>query len=263
MEAAVARPHKAVDAKIAKVMALRTDTSSMIESLDAISEFYESNTIESRRSLRQSLENQNLALAKKFLSEFSHIRESIAQLEDLSENLQSTCTSIARRVTEADANMKAFVDKANDLEQKGRYYSDQSKEINSFLEKFQLSPDEIDAIHHVFPGNPQNSKKFFDALTRLKISYQECKLMVERHSYSAGFELLDVLGQHQDVAYQRLFDWVKSECETIADSSILTAGDVDATLQMAIKALKDLPMYFSQCEELVINSRRTQLVYVA
>lgn len=46
----------------------------------------------------------------------------------------------------------------------------------------------------------------------------------------------------------------------MADNAATTADEVDITLQMAIKALRQLPIYFAQCEDLVVNSRRSQLV---
>ena len=76
--------------------------------------------------------------------------------------------------------------------------------------------------------------------------------------YSAGFELLDLLGQHQDMAYQRLFEWVKGKCDSLAETG--STEDIDLMLQTAIRYLRKLPIYFSQCQDLVVNSRRTQLV---
>ena len=82
--------------------------------------------------------------------------------------------------------------------------------------------------------------------------------MVEKHRYSAGFELLDMLGQHQEMAYQRLFDWVKIKCESLPESG--STEDIDTMLQISIRYLRSLPIYFAQCQDLVITSRRTQLV---
>ena len=80
------------------------------------------------------------------------------------------------------------------------------------------------------------------------------------YSHDLHLCLSSIIGQHQDVAYQKLFDWVKRECELVADNAATTADEVDITLQMAIKALRQLPIYFAQCEDLVVNSRRSQLV---
>jgi len=71
--------------------------------------------------------------------------------------------------------------------------------------------------------------------------------------------LLDALGQHQDTAYQRLFEWVKLKCDSLTESGS-SAEDIDVKLQIAVRFLRDLPVYFAQCQDLVISSRRTQLV---
>jgi len=82
--------------------------------------------------------------------------------------------------------------------------------------------------------------------------------MVEQHCYSAGFELLELLGQHQEMAYQRLFEWVKTKCDALSESG--TTDDIDIMLQTAVRYLRKLPIYYSQCQDLIVNSRRTQLV---
>lgn len=82
--------------------------------------------------------------------------------------------------------------------------------------------------------------------------------MVSSNHYNAGFELLDVLGRHQDTAFERLFEWVKLKCENISETS--PSEDIDAKLQVAMRYLRNIPAYFSQCQDLIINSRRTQVV---
>jgi hypothetical protein len=247
-----------VDSRINKVLAMRTDSVAMLEALDAISEFYVSNTVEARRALRQDLELQNINLGKKFLLEFDQVRSKIEVVDIGSSKLELECKLLASRVSEADENMKAFMEKASELENRRNFYTEQSKEIESFLSRFQLSSGEIETLYTAPINQASSAKVFFDALQRLRSAYADCKLMVEKHSYSAGFELLDVLGQHQDMAYQRLFDWVKLKCDNLAESG--STEDIDQMLQTAISYLRKLPIYFSQCQDLVVNSRRSQLV---
>lgn len=62
-----------VDSRINKVLAMRTDSVAMLEALDAISEFYNDNTVDARRMLKQDLELQNIQLAKRFCKTNSFI----------------------------------------------------------------------------------------------------------------------------------------------------------------------------------------------
>lgn len=247
-----------MDSRINKVLAMRTDSVAMLEALDAISEFYIDNTVEARRALRQDLELQNITLAKKFLDEFDQVRQRIEMAEDNSNRLGKLCSSISTKVSEANENMKLFMEKASELENRRNFFLDQSKEISAFLGRFQLSDEELDILYKAPLDNQISAKQFFEALQRLRQAYGDCKVMVEKHCYSAGFELLDSLGTHQDAAYQRLFDWVKIQCDLLTESG--STDDIDFVLQTAIRYLRKLPAYYSQCQDLVVNSRRTQLV---
>jgi DNA-directed RNA polymerase sigma subunit (sigma70/sigma32) len=138
--------------RIEKVLSLRTDSAAMIESLDAISSFYHENTVEARRCLRQDLEFQNIQLAKKFLAEFDTIRTRVETVEELSSTLQGACDAVAKRVSEADENMKLFMEKASELQDRSNQYSAQSEDITQFLAKFQLTPQEMDVLEGGFVG---------------------------------------------------------------------------------------------------------------
>ena len=249
-----------VDSRINKVLAMRTDSVAMLEALEAISEFYVSNTVDARRMLRQDLELQNINLAKKFLTEFESVRNRIDEVENLSGKLENAIDGLASRVKDADENMKSFMEKASQLETKRNFYESQSKEIKTFLSRFQLTNAEIDLLYHAKLDSSEIANSFFEVLQRLKSAYGDCKNMVEQHCYSVGFELLEILGQHQDRAYQHLFEWVKGKCDALSESGAIDDFDTNTKLQISIRFLKKLPIYFDQCQDLLVNSRRTQLV---
>lgn len=240
---------------------MRTDSVVMLESLHSISDFFgkEGNTPEARRALRHDVELQNIILAKKFLKEFDAVRLRIERVDDHTSRLEQACSAIAARVVEANDNMNQFMKNASELEAKRNSCSQQSKEIGAFLQRYELSNEEIRILREGAIDSPRTSKKFFEALSRLRLSYKECKEMVEKHRQSVGFELLELLGSHQDSAYERLFDWVKVKCENLENVNT-SAEDVDTLLQVAIQYLKDFPVYYSQCQELIATAQRTKLV---
>lgn len=248
-----------VDSRIKKVLNMRTDTSAMIDSLDAISDFFgkEGNTVDARRALRQDLEYQNIIIAKKFLNEFDQVQSRLQVLESDASEIENECKTMAIKVLTASDNMKLFMKRASELEDRRNMLIHHSKDIKSFLDRFQLSNNEINELYNA-PITDYNTESYFNALRRLRNAYDDCKTMVESYQYSAGFELLDVLGRHQDVAYQRLFEWVKKKCDDVPASTSMEMDDIP--LQMAVRYLREVPVYFSQCQDLVISSRRTLLV---
>lgn len=227
-------------------------------------------TVEARRSLRTNLELQNIEYGKQFLREMEKMRGQMEHVESLSISLQHACDSLAKKVVEADENMKQFIEKANQLENKKLSFIQQSEEIKLFLSKYHLSNEEIELLHNANLESSSTAMNFFHTIQRLKRAYQDCKNMTEKQFYHVGFELLDVLGQHQDRAYLHLFEWVKEKCELLGEATnqanysaqdLLDNPELNYKLQLSIRILKDVGIYFSQCQDLLINARRTQLVH--
>lgn len=93
--------------------------------------------------------------------------------------------------------MKVFLDKASSLDKQKNLCLQQSTEIKNFLSRFQLSNEEIEILYHSSLDNNASATNFFQSLKRLRTAYTDCKQIIENHTYTAGFELLDILGQHQ------------------------------------------------------------------
>ena len=193
-----------VDSRINKILSMRTDSTAMIEAFDSISSFYVDNTLEARRSLRQDLELQNITLAKEFLTEYAVIYDQIENIENTAITLHKSCIEMTSKMSNASENMKIFMKKAFELNNIRDNYLNQSKQISLFLNKYQLSAEEVTILYTTSLDNTHNdnSQSFFNALKRLQIAYIDCKTMVEMNNYtgnttgSTGFELLDLLGKH-------------------------------------------------------------------
>ena len=128
-----------------------------------------------------------------------------------------------------------------------------------FLHRFQLSPVEVDTLYRSSLDDPQLATAFFLALDRLREAYSQCRNMASNQHYSAGFELLDLLGHHSDTAYRRLFEWVQTRCDALSEPGF-TVDDLDSNMQRAIRYLRRLQIYYRRCQDLVANFRRAQLV---
>jgi conserved oligomeric Golgi complex subunit 6 len=251
-----------VDSRIKKVLQTRTDSALIMESLDTINDYmiHSGNTIETRRSLRYDLELQNLSYCQQFLSEYETVCHNMNEIDENIESIEQECHLMASKVTIANENMKLFMQKASHLEEKRNLTLTHCHNIEIFLQRFQLSFEEMNELYaFTSPSDTPMilTENFFTILKRLRSAYNDCKEMVELHQYNAGYELLDLLGQHQDKAYQKLFEWVKLRCDTTTATHLDTD---DTILQTALNYLKEIPSYFLQCQELVISSRRSLIV---
>jgi hypothetical protein len=93
------------------------------------------------------------------------------------------------------------------------------------------------------------------------------------------FELLEVLGNQKENAYLYLFQWIKGKCELLSDFNqstttssananaasnlmklLMEDSDLIHKLQIAIANIKDIPIYFQQCQDLLIPAKRNILI---
>lgn len=230
-------------------------------------------TPDARRSLRQNLEMQTVDNAKKFLQEMDAIRSNIDSVESLSNQLQVSCIKLASKVEDADRNMKDFIERASFLETKKSQLLTQSANVNEFLIKYHMKQEEIQLLQSANLSIPNQARAFFATLHRLKEAYADCQSMTEKHFHGTiGFELLEILGQHQDTAYYHLFEWIKQKCESVGNNHNLStveaqllmnddnSNETNMILQLSIRQLQDMPVYFTQCQELLVVARRNQLI---
>eukprot|EP00903_Cladosiphon_okamuranus_P006045 g5962.t1 len=265
--------------KLKKVLDMRTDTPALLESLEAISTLFsdqnsgstpatgaagdgektagvghEYSTLDARRSLREDLERQNYNLSACFQKSFERLRDRLEGLDGCVVGLEEGCASISERLSAADASMRQFTLRAEALRDQRTQLGKHADQVSLFLRKFQLTPEEVEALSA--PLEPDQGKRFFSALLRLKTVRASCGRLVGSSPQSAGFELLEQLSQHQETAYERLYLWVQDRCQTLEEET--PAADV--TLQAAVRCLRDRPLYYVHCQESIVNMRRKLLV---
>lgn len=231
-------------------------------------------TMDARQSLRQNLEMRTVECGKLFLKEMDTMREKLDAVDDYSNHLYQSCKALAAKVEEADRNVKSFMEQASQLEAKRALLLSQSEEVTHFLSKYHLNQSEIQLLQQARLDVPNEARAFYATFTKLQQAYKDCKVITEKQFYGIGFELLDVLGKHQEAAYDKLFHWLRDKCEGMAEDlqagALLTSAQQNnshaqtaylySQLQTAARLLRDVPSYFEQCQDLLITARRSQLV---
>ena len=135
-----------LEKKLKKVLDLRTDSPAMIDALDSIAPFWGDNTLEARRNLRSELEERNVELANRFLEAFEPFREQLEKLDASVGELEGSCSAVMTRLSDTEGRMRAFSGEADELQRKRAELEARSTEVADFLARFQLTPDEADAL---------------------------------------------------------------------------------------------------------------------
>ncbi|CAN0496054.1 unnamed protein product, partial [Laminaria digitata] len=170
---------------------------------------------------------QNYNLSACFQKSFERLRDRLEGLDGYVAGLEDGCVSISERLTAADNSMQQFTARAEVLREQRSQLGKHADQVSLFLRKFQLTPEEVEALSA--PLEPDQGRRFFSALRRLKGVRESCSHLVGSSPQSAGFELLEHLSQHQETAYERLYRWVQGRCQTLEEET--PAADV--TLQVA------------------------------
>lgn len=250
-----------MDSRISRVLSLRTDSLVMLEALDTISSFYDNKDLDVRNSLKENLEEQNLDEARKFLTELNKLDDYLTDLSAYSSELLQISNNLSSKVTESDKIMKNFINKARELETKKSSFLSQSKEINNFLVRYHIKQDEINKLKSANLDNSVEFKQFLDILTHLNNAYEDCKTITNKQFNSLSFELLESLGSYQELAYLHLFQWIQKKCHGLSELEIENDEEINLKLQIMIKILKNSPIFYQQCQELIINAHKKQLVH--
>lgn len=102
-----------------------------------------------------------------------------------------------------------------------------SRITEGFIERFQLKPDELNALRttrdgFLHPVRTKNfdllikyffffSQQFFNVLKRVKSIHQDCKLLLRTNQQTIGLEIMEQMALHQESAYERLYRWLQSK----------------------------------------------------
>ena len=64
--------------------------------------------------------------------------------------------------------------------------------------------------HHFVLQAERISDDFFAALERVRTIHANCRSLLRSHHQRAGLELMEIMSNHQEAAYERLCRWPKS-----------------------------------------------------
>lgn len=226
-----------------------TGSSEIAISLSTLSEFYPENTSNTRRRLRSTIENENRRAYEEFVAASKSVT---GALDDLQKDIDVTgekCLRMSETTANTRLSTSSLLEESQKLQEALQTSISRSQLVSEFRERYQLSPDELEAIK-----GGKIDEQFFKALDHVVSIHNNCKALLRTHHQRAGLELLDSMASLQETAYECICRWVREEGrKKVEDFN----PDISPILHQAARALRARPILLSYCAEEIASARQS------
>ncbi|KAE8986170.1 hypothetical protein PR003_g23313 [Phytophthora rubi] len=205
-----------------------------------------------RRNLRSSLEQQQLALAQRALDGLEGTLEQVSDLAAQVDALDAKCDQVHKFLETTKRETQQVQTEAAALAAKRDKVQDDWKEAKAFLDRYQLTEDEVRALYAENLVD-EDMDAFFSTLERVQQVKADCKELVATGEVNCGLELLDAVGKYQEAGFERLYQWTARKCAEVD-------GEPSNMLHRAIALLSDRAEFYNYCKECLTTSRRSLIV---
>lgn len=234
-----------------------------LEALKVLSDCLDKNTLQARRNLRSDLEKRSLALNEDFLGCVEELVRQVRGLQEETNHMKECCDDMQKRLLGAKSRTSGLLRETSQLQCKSRLLDMKSKVASSFLDKFQLSPEQLRLLSGAperlgmgMASHGQIGDEFFQAMHRVQEIHEDCKVLLHMSKQRAGLEIMESMAMQLESAYERLYHWTQNQCRLMTGE----VPDFNANLRRALKELQKRPVLFQYCIDEYVIARRTALV---
>lgn len=241
--------------KLNKILESRIENDKdLIESLKTLSGYFTQNNIRTRRNLRSDIEKRSLILNEEFLNAFKEVKEKLDFVCNDISSMSESCENITSRLKQVKLQTNELITKTTSLQAEKVHGERRLNLVKSFIDKFQLSNDEIVALS----GNKENflHKDFFKALDKVQKIHNDCKVLLRTNQQTLGLEIMEQMSLNQEAAFERLYRWSQNESRLLCND----APEISEQFSEAMSVLKLRPILFKYTLDEYCTSRRNAVV---
>lgn len=247
--------------KLNKILESNLDSDKdTLEALGVLSSFLEKNTLHARRNLRSDLEKRSLSLNETFLQCVGELVEQVRAIQQETATMKVCCEDMNRRLSAARAKTSGLLKETAQLQSKNKQLEMKSKVVDSFLNKFELKPEELNLLsnRHGSSGSGvrQIGEEFFKVMDKVKGIHENCKCLLRTSQQRAGLEIMELMAMHLESAYEQLYHWTQNQCRTMSTD----LPETNPALRCALKELQHRPILLQYCIDEYSIARRMALV---
>lgn len=258
--ATVAQTQNPLSRKLNKILESNLDgDKETLEALRVLSSFLEKNTLQARRNLRSDLEKRSLALNENFLECVGELVEQVRAIQQETATMKICCEDMNKRLSAARARTAGLLKETSQLQAKNKQLEMKSKVVETFLDKFQLKPEELSVIserHGNGSGAAHIGEEFFKVMEKVKGIHENCKCLLRTSQQRAGLEIMELMAMHLESAYEQLYHWTQAQCRSMSTD----VPETNPTLRCALKELQQRPILLQYCIDEYSIARRMALV---
>lgn len=186
---------------------------------------------------------------------FDSIDEELERIRLEIENMSSTCESMRGRLNSVKEASGLAIQHADQL-----FASEEATQVQlalsqAFLGHFSLTASQTRAIK-----NNDVTPELFDALRRVHTIYNHSRTLLAGESQlqmRTGDEIGQQMSELLEIAYRKLYRWVKSEIKFL---EIYNDPEVPDMMVMAFEALQERPVLLAYCLDDVAKTRAKAVV---
>ncbi len=231
--------------KLKKILESDLETDSeTAQALEELSTFFTENSLHARRFLRGQIERRSLQINQDFLKDLSEVVEAVEDVHNVVGSMKSNCADMKRTLEATKTKTRDLIQQTNRLQEEGAILAVQSKQLDNFVAKYQLTEAEEKLL-----GTGDVGPDFYAALERSRLIEADCRKLLELRNLSTApgrlnqttpLEVIDHMTALQETALQRLYKWTSSQCRSIESLSPTTSS----LLTTAMKHLQTKPTMF-------------------
>ncbi|KAG0231611.1 Golgi transport complex subunit 6 [Actinomortierella wolfii] len=244
-----------LSAKLTKLMSSSLDDPKLRTSLVALSDFYSVDALHSRHHLRGQIEHKATEANYEFLAELEKVHQQFLDLENEMTMMTQCCSEMQDRLDSANGQVRSLLEQTDALREQSEIGKVRQTIMEAFLERFTLSESEITILCSTAMDV---TSAFFDALQHLERIHSDCKALLITEHQQAGLEIMDSMTTYRDIAYDKLFRWMQTECRTMNRPDGMV--EIREVAKKAIHALKQRDTYFKSILEELVHMRRNAIV---
>eukprot|EP00040_Diaphanoeca_grandis_P030263 m.178473 g.178473 ORF g.178473 m.178473 type:complete len:692 (+) comp31941_c0_seq1:198-2273(+) len=224
----------------------------VLEALDGLSAMFPDNTKHARTNLRGDLERHGLSINEQFISAFTQVQNKLSGIQADIGVMSSCCSDMTTRLSVAREQTSDLIKRTTLLKGESKQADLHAEVLDLFLERYQLTDSEKKAL-----DADELDAKFFDALEKVRVVHDRCKVLLRTREQSAGLTIMESMAALQETSYERLYRWTQSTCRGLTH----VAAEHPSVLAHALQALRNRSVLFEFCITELSNARHNAVVH--